>query len=174
MVILGTKMAATQANYTPSKEFTQYAQAIKKCKVNSLGRPSTCAYLEDVGYPPFMLKVHTGQHLYTFNLTFVDHHYPVGPVQTIVPHGDVNNCLCDKNGGVYINYATMTLLWQHRVFALCLTEEKETLGEHNWAFVAEKQTKGAGVKEGAEVIDVPYCILGTDGLEMMHGDYTIP
>lgn len=174
LVVLGTKMATTQGNYTPTKEYTQYIQAIKKCKVDSLGRPSTCASLENVGYPPFMLKLHTGQHLYTFKLAFIDHHYPVGPVKCKTRGAQEDICLCDENGGVYINYATMTLMWQHRVFALCLTKEEKTLDEHSWAFVAQKETKGAEVMKGAQVIDVPYCIIGTDGLEMMHSNYTIP
>jgi len=173
-MVLGSKMAKPTETYTPTKEFTQYVKAVKKCKVDSLGRPSTVAYLEEVGYPPFMLKVHSGKLEYTFSLTYVHHHSPVGPVDTVIPEGQDCICLCDKNGGIYINYATMTLMWQHRVFALCLTEEKRTMEEHNWAFVAEKQTKGAAITKGAEVIDVPYCIVGTDGLEMMHGNYTIP
>ena len=178
LIILGTKMAKQEGDYTPTTHYQQYIEGIKKCHVNSLGKPSTIASLEDVGYPPYMLKVYTGPNVYTFKLAFIDHHYPVGPVVIQDSNKPTNDrediCLCDGNGGIYINYATMTLFWQHRAFALCLIGQAQALEEHEYAFVAQIQPKGTKATKDAKTVDVPYCITGTDGLEMMHSHYTIP
>lgn len=85
-------------------------------------------------------------------------------------------CLCDKQGGFYINYPTMALVWNHRVFALCL-DVKDIGVQMEWHLITQVVPKQpnttASIKTPLRNVDTHYAIVGTDGLEMYHANYAI-
>jgi len=178
-MVTNQKWAKKVGLYEPTPEYKKYIQGAKECWFGRDNMPSTVAYIEEEGYPPHTLKVYSGEYVYAFQPMFIDYHSPMGTVEIIDGESmsHVCPCICDKEGGIYINFPTLTMVWQHRVFALCLEERKKTGGTGQWQCIMQVTHRPSHIttqtQKPQRVVDTHYAIVATDGSEYIHNEYTI-
>ena len=108
---------------------------------------------------------------YTFSLQYTGSHKPFGGMEVEVD-GEIPKlptCPCEQQGGYLIQFETMTILWQHKVFALCLESKKEVGEQTQWGLIVEVHPRGAHKKGQLlatphRVVKTPYDITYADGI----------